>query len=292
MVRRIAIASGKGGTGKTTIATNLSVALAESGRDVLYLDCDVEEPNGHLFLRPDIDRVVDVELLFPKVDLTACTLCGECAEICEFRALAVVDDRVLIFPELCHSCGACYHLCPENAISETPATIGRVRIGNSNGVKFAGGELNVGVTRAPSVTEATKRLATAAEITIVDAPPGTSCAAVEAVKGSDYVLLVTEPTPFGLNDLKLAVEMVRILGIDFGVVINRAGIGDDKVMNYCRSEYVTDIWIIPEDRRIAEVYSKGSLLLPEIPGFAAGLVRMFATVEERVKNAGSCCFKW
>lgn len=282
----LAVASGKGGTGKTTIATNLSVALSESGRDVLYLDCDVEEPNGHIFLRPDIDRVIDVDLPFPKVDLTACTFCGECADICEFQALAVVEDRVLVFPELCHSCGACYHLCPEKAISEKPETIGRVSIGNSNGVKFAGGELNVGAMRAPSVTEATKRLAAPAEVTIVDAPPGTSCATVEAVKGSDYVLLVTEPTPFGLNDLKLAVEMVRILGIKFGVVINRAGIGNEEVMNYCRSEYVTDVWLIPEDRHIAELYSGGSLLLPEIPGFATGLVRMFSTVEERVKNAG------
>lgn len=289
MVMKIAVASGKGGTGKTTIATNLSVALAESGRDVLYLDCDVEEPNGHLFLRPTIDCVVDVELPFPKINLSTCTFCGECAEICEFRALAVVEDRVLVFPELCHSCGACCYLCPEKAIFEIPEAVGRVRIGSSNGVKFAGGELNVGVARAPSVTEAAKRLAPAAEISIVDAPPGTSCPAVEAVRGSDYVLLVTEPTPFGLSDLKLAVEMVRNLGTDFGVVINRAGIGDNKVMDYCRSEYVTDRWVIPEDRRVAEVYSRGNMLLPEIPGFAAGLLRMFATIEERVKNAGRRC---
>ncbi|MFH2054779.1 MAG: ATP-binding protein [bacterium] len=285
MTIRLAIASGKGGTGKTTVATNLSVALADSGRDVTYVDCDVEEPNGHLFLNPNIERTIEVEVLFPRIDLTRCTFCGECAKICESHALAVVSDNVLVFPELCSSCGACYHLCPEKAIVEVPKKVGTVSLGSSNGVKFAGGELDLGVARVPAVTRASKARAPAAEITIIDAPPGTSCAAVEAISDSDYVLLVTEPTPFGLNDLKLAVEMVRAMGIAFGVVINRADVGDSQVLDYCHSESVTDLWIIPEDRRIAELYSKGELLLSEIEGLEATLIGLFKSVEGRIGNA-------
>jgi MinD superfamily P-loop ATPase len=283
----MAVASGKGGTGKTTVATSLSAVLARTGRDVAYLDCDAEEPNGHLFLQPQLRRIIDVKLPFPKVDLTACTFCAECAQLCEFRALAVVKDGVLIFNELCHNCGVCYHLCPENAIYEVPEGVGRVVLGRSNGLQFVGGELNVGVARAPAIIEATKRQAPDADLVIVDAPPGTSCAAVEAVKGSDFVLLVTEPTPFGLNDLDLAVEMLQVLNLPCAAVLNRSDVGDNEVEEYCRSHAIDILMRIPEDREIAEAYSCGVMLPAEKPEYAENLIELFRKVEDRVNHAES-----
>lgn len=285
---KIAIASGKGGTGKTTIATGLAAALGASGHDVLYLDCDVEEPNGDLFLRPNITQVVDVELPFPKIDLDRCTFCGECARLCEFRALAVLEDNVLLFPELCHSCGACHHLCPEKAISEELKKIGEISIGSGSKVKFAGGRLSIGVARAPAVTEALRLKAPEAAVTFLDAPPGTSCGVVAVVKDCDFVLLVTEPTPFGLNDLKLTVEMLRQLELPCAVILNRADVGDEQVEKYCRDENLEILLRIPEDRSIAEAYSEGELLLLERPEYAAALVELYEQVLKRVGDARAC----
>jgi len=285
---KIAVASGKGGTGKTTIATSLSVVLGEAGLDVLYLDCDVEEPNGHLFLQPRIDSSLDVELPFPKIDLTRCTFCGECATLCEFSALAVLKDNVILFPELCHSCGVCYHLCPEKAITEEMKKVGEVCVGNGGKVKFAGGRLNIGVARAPAVTEAARKKAPTAQITILDAPPGTSCGAVAAVKKSDFVLLVTEPTPFGLNDLKLAVEMLRQLELPCAVVLNRADLGDQQVEEYCAAEQLEILLQLPEDRNIAEAYSRGELPLTQSSRYAHELLGVYEKVMKRVNNARSC----
>jgi MinD superfamily P-loop ATPase len=281
----IAVASGKGGTGKTTVATSLSAVLAKTGRDVAYVDCDVEEPNGHLFLRPQLRHTIEVKLPFPKVNFAACTFCAECAQLCEFRALAVVKDSVLVFNELCHNCGVCYHLCPENAIYEVPEGVGRVILGRSNGLKFAGGELNVGVARAPAIIEATKKQAPEAEYVIMDAPPGTSCAAVEAVKGADFVLLVTEPTPFGLNDLNLAVEMLQALNISCAAVLNRSDVGDNGVEEYCRAHGIDILMRIPENREIAEAYSSGVMLLAERAEYAENLIELFKKIENRVNHA-------
>lgn len=286
---RIAIASGKGGTGKTTIATSLSAVLADAGVDVAYLDCDVEEPNGHLLLRPEVTRTVNVELPFPKVKLDACTFCGECAELCEFRALAVVQDNVLVFNELCHNCGVCCHLCPEKAIYEIAEEVGRVKVGNANGVRFVGGELNVGVARGPAVIEATKRETPEAAVVIMDAPPGTSCAAVESVKGADFVLLVSEPTPFGLHDLSLAVEMLHVLNLPCAAILNRSDVGDNRVEEYCRLHGIDILMRIPEDRKIAEAYSRGVLLPEARPEYTDGLLQLFRTIESRVKHAKSGC---
>jgi MinD superfamily P-loop ATPase len=286
---KVAIASGKGGTGKTTLAASLSVVLAKAGREVVYLDCDVEEPNGHLFLRPKVTCVIDVRLPFPEVDPSVCTLCGICADLCEFRAIAITKERVLFFNDLCHNCGLCYYLCPVRAINEVQESVGKVIVGIGNGVGYVGGELKIGVARAPAIIEATRRQAPAAEITILDAPPGTSCPAVHSVKNTDFVILVTEPTPFGFNDLLLAIDMLRVLDLPFAVVLNRADIGYNRVVEYCRSEGIDILMDIPDDREIAEAYSRGRLLLAERPDHAKRLQELFGQIENRVKNAGCSC---
>jgi len=200
----ITIASGKGGTGKTTVATNLAATLARMGQNVLYLDADVEEPNGHIFIKPEIERETVITRPVPEVDLEKCNFCGKCSGFCQFHAIAVIKDKVLVFPELCHSCGGCYHICPEKAIVEKPAQIGVVRTG---GVSFVEGRLGIGEIVVPPLIRAAKESISDSKTIIVDAPPGTSCPVIEALDGSDYVLLVTEPTPFGLHDLKLVMAL-------------------------------------------------------------------------------------
>jgi len=217
---RIAVASGKGGTGKTTIAVNLAGLIAESSKSICYVDCDVEEPNGHLFLKPVIEKEWPAVMPIPDVDETACDGCGECKEICQYNAITVIADNVLIFPELCHGCGGCALVCPQKAITEIPRAVGSVMAGNSGKVRFLSGKLNVGEPLATTVIRTVKKAIKDETNILIDAPPGTSCPVVETINGSDFVLLVTEPTPFGFNDLKLAVETVRKLGLDFGVVIN------------------------------------------------------------------------
>jgi len=257
----IAIASGKGGTGKTTIAVNLALSL----ENVRFLDCDVEEPNGHIFLKPEIkDRQV-VSIPVPKVDESKCSYCGKCAKICVYNVIAVVKETILVFPELCHGCGGCALLCPEEAISEVNREIGIVELGQRNGLQFVHGRLNIGEAMSPPLIRAVKKNINPAMISIIDAPPGTSCPVIEAVKGSDFCLLVTEPTPFGLNDLELAVETVRLIKIPFGVVINRADVGDEGVRQYCLRENIPVLMEIPMDRRIAEAYSIGAPLVEKMP---------------------------
>ena len=255
----ISVASGKGGTGKTTVAVNLALSLG----NVQFLDCDVEEPNAHLFLNPDFSERRSAFIRVPEVDLKKCVFCDTCRRVCAYNAIAVFpkDDKgkgnVLIFPHLCHGCGACGLLCPKGAIKEINREIGIIEIGKSGAIEFIHGRLNIGEIMSPPLIRQVKELADTKKTVIIDAPPGTSCPVIAAVKNSDFCILVTEPTPFGLNDLVLAVEVLKKLNIPFGVVINRADIGDDKVEQYCRYNDIAILLSIPFDREIAELYSKG-----------------------------------
>jgi MinD superfamily P-loop ATPase len=266
---RIAIASGKGGTGKTTVATNLAWVAAACGRAVAYLDCDVEEPNGHLFLKPTIERQEPINKPIPTVDLNRCTFCGRCSQMCRYGAIACVNKQVLIFTELCHSCGGCVLACPEDAMREIPKAIGELRQGTAGSIQFVEGRLNVGEAMSPPAIRAVKAVSIEVDLTILDCPPGTSCPAIEGIRGSDLVLLVTEPTPFGLNDLKLAVEMVRALKLPLAVVLNRCDIGDDQVRRYCDSQRIAILAEITDDRAVAEAYSRGQLACEFVPSFAS-----------------------
>jgi MinD superfamily P-loop ATPase len=274
----IAIASGKGGTGKTTLATNLALTLARGGQEVQLLDCDVEEPNCHLFLKHSVETTEKVSLPVPQVDREKCTACGQCEQICQFSAIVCVKDAVLTFPELCHGCGGCFLVCPQEAISEVAREMGIVELGHSHGIRFVHGRLNVGEAMSPPLIRQVKKHISERGTCVIDAPPGTSCPVIESVKDSDVCILVTEPTPFGLNDLVLAVGMVRALGLPHGVVINRADIGDRKVIEYCRQEGIVVLMEIPNDRRIAEGYSRGQLILDLAPEYE----ERFQTVLEKI----------
>lgn len=283
IIMKIAIASGKGGTGKTTVATNLALAASSNGIDVAYMDCDVEEPNGGLFLKPVIDDEIPVEVSVPKIDNARCIGCGNCGEICNFNAIVVMAKNVLLFPELCHACAGCWLVCPNGAISEAKRITGKVETGFAGKIKFIHGLLNVGEAMSPPVIRGVKRLAPKSDLLIIDSPPGTSCPVIESVRGSDYVLLVTEPTPFGLNDLKLAVEMLRALGLPFGVVINRADSGDSRTVQYCNGLGIEILAEIPDDRRVAEAYSRGISAfdsIPEYRGIFKNLLRKIMEIKQ------------
>jgi MinD superfamily P-loop ATPase len=277
---KIAIASGKGGTGKTTVAVNLAVTAARGGAAVTYFDCDVEEPNGHIFLRPDITETSPVRALVPVVDNAMCTRCGECGRICRFSAIVSLGGEVLTFHELCHHCGGCALVCPAGAISEEEETIGELEEGAAGAVRFVHARLGVGVPTAPPVVRAVKKRI-GEGLSILDSPPGTSCPVVETVRDADFAALVTEPTPFGLNDLRLAVDMLRVLGVPFGVVINRAGSGDLSVYEYCREEEIDVLAEIPDRRRIAEMYSRGEILVEEDAVLADIFKGLLAAVTRR-----------
>ncbi len=283
----ISVASGKGGTGKTLVATSLALSLKDSEK-VQLLDCDVEEPNDHVFLKPEITGSKAVSILVPRVDEDRCTYCGKCAEVCAFNAIAVLGNHVLTFPQLCHGCGACSYLCPEKAISEESRETGVVEWGRPDGVGFIHGKLTVGEAMSPPIIREVKEYAKNGSTAIIDVPPGTSCPVVEAIKGSDFCILVTEPTPFGLNDLALAVETVRELNIPCGVVLNRTGVGSGKVEEYCEKENIPILLTIPLDTEIARLYSRGIPLVEGLPQWRDSFLKLFnrikVLIDERNRN--------
>jgi len=261
----IAVASGKGGTGKTTVAANLARVC---GADIRLLDCDVEEPNAHVFFKGEPCGEPEIVTIFvPEVNAAVCDGCGECSRFCMYKALVVLNKRVLVFPEMCHRCGGCMRVCPKGAISEVPSRIGVVETLKTGLITLIQGRLDVGVAMAPPLVRAVKAHILKEGHVIMDAPPGTSCPVIATLRESDCVVLVTEPTPFGLNDLKLAVSMVRELRLPFGVVINRAGSGDDRVTAYCGEEWISVLAQIPDDRRVAEAYSCGELAVDVLPDY-------------------------
>jgi MinD superfamily P-loop ATPase len=277
----ISIASGKGGTGKTTVATNLAVSL-ESG--VQLLDCDVEEPNAHLFIQAVIEGAKTITIPVPEVDMEKCTLCRKCGEICQFKAIVVIGETVLPFHELCHSCGGCVEVCPEGAITEVGRELGVIEYGHRDGLEFVHGRLRVGEAMSPPLIRRVREYTRPGVLTIIDAPPGTSCPVIASMKGADFVLMVTEPTPFGLHDLKLAVGAARILGIPCGLVINRSDMGDDQATTYARKEDIPVLMEIPFDRRIAEAYSRGQMIVEVMPEWKERFLRLYHQIEEIVTH--------
>jgi MinD superfamily P-loop ATPase len=290
---RIAVASGKGGTGKTTVATSLALSIASlPGSEVMFLDCDAEAPNAHLFLNPTLERREEVGILLPEVDKDGCTLCGRCAEVCQFHAIAVIGEQVLVFPELCHGCGGCALECPQQAIGEVPDALGVLEAGMADeGIRFAHGIMNVGEPMAVPIIRQLKKRAPemlqwpevegeAGGLIVLDVPPGTACPVVEAVSGADFALLVTEPTPFGLHDLRLMVEVARELGVPTGVVINRDGVGDSGVEEFCAQAGLSVLMRIPLDRQLAEGLAQGRPLVAIYPQY----VERFRQLQRQIRK--------
>ena len=282
----ISVASGKGGTGKTTVAVNLALVL----NNIQFLDGDVEEPNAHLFLKPEISNKKLATIPVPEVDESKCDYCGKCRDVCAYNAIAVMPKdgdkkgSVLIFPHLCHGCGGCSLLCPREAIREVGKEIGIIETGNCGDMQFVHGKLNIGEIMSPPLIKQVKGYINPKRTVIIDAPPGTSCPVIASVKGSDFCILVTEPTPFGLHDLTLAVEVLRKMNIPFGVIINRTNIGDEKVDKYCLRENISILMRIPFDKKIAEVYSKGIPIVESQPEYKNEFKKLFDRIIQLLKN--------
>lgn len=273
----ISVLSGKGGTGKTTVAVNLALAAGKG----VYIDCDVEEPNGFIFLKPQISEKTPVEIEIPSFDTEKCVACGECAQKCRFHAIALVKGKLLFFPELCHSCGLCQLVCGQRAIGKGKKTIGMIEKGFSGSLAFAQGILNVGERSGVPVIKRLREETGAGELIVRDCPPGSSCSVMEAVEGSNYAIIVTEPTPFGLHDMKIAVELLRYLQIPFGVIINKWGEGDRMIEDVCEKEGIPIISKVPFSREIARSYSKGDTL--ENSAYMEYFVQAMQRIKELVK---------
>jgi len=283
----VSVASGKGGTGKTLVATSLALSLKNRER-VQFLDCDVEEPNAHIFLKPVITGREAVCIPVPEIDESKCTFCGKCAEVCAFNAIAIAGRHALVFSNLCHGCGACSYLCPEKAISEKSRETGIIEFGHTDGIEFVHGKLTIGEAMAPPLIRKVKEQVINDNFVIIDAPPGTSCPVVESIKGSDFCLLVTEPTPFGLNDLGLAVKTAKELDIPCGVVINRASSYNTEVIEFCRREDIPVLLSIPLDRNIANLYSQGITLASGMPDWRTSFISLYDSILEIVNERTGC----
>ncbi len=262
---QIAVASGKGGTGKTIVSTSL--ALCAPG-PVQYLDCDVEEPNGHLFLKPELTTQERCTVVIPEILRDKCTYCGKCRDICRYNAITLFANTIMTFPEMCHSCLGCFRVCPEDAIARGEREIGVLEAGMAGDIGFVHGRVRVGEAMGVPLLRAVKKKAVKDDKTlvIIDAPPGTSCPFVAAISDVDYVILVTEPTPFGLHDLKLAAEVVRNFSKPCGVIINRSDLGDDRVERWCGQMNIPVLLQIPFERNIAEGYARGQSMVESAPG--------------------------
>jgi len=273
----ITVASGKGGTGKTTVAVNMALSL----ENVQLLDCDVEEPNSHILLQPEIHETKPVYTRVPVISEDLCDYCGKCSKFCAYNALFVAPKTVMVFPELCHSCGGCALVCPKNAITEKERQIGVVKKGEAKGVELVYGELNVGEAMAVPLIRAVKNQMKSNKNVVIDAPPGTACSLVASVHKTDYCILVTEPTPFGLHDLKITVQVLKDLGVPMGVVINRAGLGDRKVYEYCEKENIPVLLEIPFSKKIAELYSRGVPFVAEMPEWKEKFLEIWDDIKRR-----------
>lgn len=277
----ISIASGKGGTGKTTVSTALALSITE---DLIFVDADVEEPNARIFIRPDISGTKPAYVLIPEVDHKKCIACGRCQEVCQFNAVVLMGDRVMVFDNLCHSCGGCKHFCPVNAITEVKKEIGIIETGQKDNIFFIDGRLNIGQAVSPPLIKQLKKSIPQDKTVIIDAPPGTSCPVIEAISDSDYCILVTEPTPFGLNDLKLAHETVKKLNIPSGLIINRADKNSALIDNYCQKENLEVIMRIPFDKKIARNYARGVPLSEVSCKYKKEFKKLFISIKGKLKK--------
>lgn len=290
----IAVASGKGGTGKTLVATNLALIASRHGSPVALVDCDVDAPNSALFLPPVEVSTTPVEVPLAEADPDTCTLCGACRKACAFGAIRILGGSLMVFPELCHGCGACIPVCPTRAMGERPARVGEVEWGpvarppaGVGGIDVVTGRLDLGEVKAPSVVRAARRRGEVLHrpVTVLDAPPGVACSAVAAIRNADVLVLVTEPTPFGLHDLALAVSLGLDMGVPMGVVINREGAGDEDVAAYCAAHSLPVLARIPFDRRIAETYARGGTLIDEHPHANEWFEELWTAVGELAEEA-------
>ncbi|NPD88268.1 MAG: 4Fe-4S binding protein [Asgard group archaeon] len=278
---QITIASGKGGTGKTTIATSLFL----SHENIQLLDADVDEPNCSLFLSISVKEVGEAQILVPEIDYTKCTHCGICSENCEFHSLINLPGQILVFEKICHGCGVCSYLCPEKAISEKPRTIGKIFAGTDKELIFHYGELIVGEELSTPVIAKLKNFIHQEKgLIIIDSPPGSACSMVEAVINSDYVIIVAEPTPFGLSDMQIVVETLRRIKMEFGVIINKDGIGNDELETFCTEEEIPILMKVPFDIEIAQKYSEGKTLAVSSPYWKKKFIELIKKIKGEINN--------